>query len=296
MRLSSSLIIGSLALSLAGCGPLASNGGQPSIVASIYPLAFVAERIAGPDASVTLVTPAGVEPHEFEPTPGQIAAAAGADLLLWNGGGVDAWSERLLSDHQSAGRLSAGLLETVENPLHDGETVDPHAWLDPNGLKTYANAVAVALGRLDPARADAYINRADALEADLDRLDAEFRAGLMECDGRAIIVAHDAFGYLGARYKLEIHALAGLSPEEEPSPATIAELHRLADEKKLADIFAESLTDSSAVQALAADLGGQTRVLDPIEGLTPEKETAGKDYLSLMRDNLSALRQSLKCR
>jgi zinc transport system substrate-binding protein len=296
MRLSSPLIIGSLALSLAGCGPLAVGGGQTAVVASIYPLAFVAERVAGPDASVTLVTPAGAEPHEFEPTPGQIAAMSRADLLLWNGAGVDAWAERVQFDRLAAGTLSAGLIETVGEPLHEGTTVDPHAWLDPTRLKAYANAVAVALGKLDPDHATAYSGRAAALMDELSGLDAEFRAGLQDCESRDIIVAHDAFQYLGARYHLEVHALAGLSPEEEPSPATVAQLHALAAEKNLADIFAESLTDSGTVRALAADLGGQARVLDPIEGLTPKNEAAGKDYLSLMRDNLAALRQSLQCR
>lgn len=294
MRLSP-LLIATIALPLAACGPLAGNGGRPTVVASIYPLAFVAGQVAGPDASVTLVTPAGVEPHEFEPTPGQIVAAVGADLLLWNGGGIDAWSERILPDRQASARLSAGLLETVGSPLNEGSAVDPHVWLDPSRLKTYANAVAVALGKIDPDHATDYSARATELQNKLTALDTEFRTGLMECEGNSIIVAHDAFGYLGARYKLEIHALAGLSPEEEPSPATIAALHDLAEQKNLADIFAESLTDSGTVRALAADLGGQARVLDPLEGLTTENEAAGKDYLSIMRDNLAALRLSLKC-
>ncbi len=295
MQLSPPLFAAAVALCLVGCIP-AQNSEQATVVASIYPLAFVAEQIAGSDASVILVTPAGAEPHEFEPTPGQIAAAASADVLLWNGGGVDAWSERLLADRQAAGQLSVGLLETITNPLREGSEIDPHAWLDPSHLRTFARAVTSSLSAVDPTHASAYAKRAVIFDSALLRLDESFRAGLANCEGRDIIAAHDAFGYLGDRYDLNIHALAGLSPEEEPSPATVAALHDLAATKGVTDIFAESLIDSEAVRALATDIGGQVRVLDPIEGLSAEGAADGEDYLSLMQANLNALRSSLRCR
>jgi zinc transport system substrate-binding protein len=107
------------------------------------------------------------------------------------------------------------------------------------------------------------------------------------------VVSHDAFGYLGARYGLNLHPINGLSPDAEPSPAHLAELADLIESEGVTTVFSETLASPELADSLAGDLGLETAVLDPIEGLT--EETEDEDYLSLMRANLAALRTANDC-
>ncbi len=107
------------------------------------------------------------------------------------------------------------------------------------------------------------------------------------------MVSHDAFGYLGARYDLEMHSIAGLSPDAEPSARHLAELADLIRSDDINTVFSERLASPKLADTLAGDLGIDTEVLDPVEGLaSPEDDD---DYVSLMRDNLSALRKAGGC-
>ena len=107
------------------------------------------------------------------------------------------------------------------------------------------------------------------------------------------MVSHDAFEYLGARYDLDMHPIAGLSPDAEPSARHLAELADLIRTDKITTVFSERLASPKLADTLAGDLGITTAVLDPIEGLTSSNDD--DDYLSLMRENLEALREAGGC-
>lgn len=302
-----------LASLLAACAPAAApapEDGRLRIAATIYPLAYLAGRIAGEDATVTQLTPGGVEPHDFEPTPAQIAGLHGADILLLNGGGIDAWAEHARPELEAAGVAVAAMTEHVETIAgsHDehadeehadedreDDAIDPHVWLDPARMRDGADAILAEVLAADPAHADGYMARYEALQADLSALDAEMAAGLRTCALRTVIVSHDAFGYLAARYGFETLPIAGFSPEEEPSPARIAELAGLAEEKGIRHVFFETLASPKLSETLAEEAGASVLVLNPIEGLTPEEIAAGADYASVMRENLANLRTAMEC-
>jgi zinc transport system substrate-binding protein len=170
---------------------------------------------------------------------------------------------------------------------------DPHFWLDPRSYATVAAEVADRLADIDPDHARSYRKNADRLHADLVRLDRQFADGLQQCALRTVVVSHEAFDYLGNRYNLDFESIAGLSPESEPSPKHIAALHDLIQADGITTVFTESLASPAMAQTLSSDLGLTTAVLDPIEGLSDQ--TAHEDYLSLMRQNLVALRKANGC-
>jgi zinc transport system substrate-binding protein len=107
-----------------------------------------------------------------------------------------------------------------------------------------------------------------------------------------VVVSHDAFGYL-SRFGLQIEGIAGLSPDAEPTPADLARIQDLIRTEGITTVFSEQLASPRLAETLADDLGVTTAVLDPIEGLSDE--TAGEDYLSLMRQNLAALEEANGC-
>lgn len=302
MRFTGALVV--LALLLAGCGASPTAGsGRLSVVASFYPLQYVVERVGGDRVAVTTLTQPGVDPHDVELTPAQVAAVSKATLVVYQQG-LQAAVDTVVETERPSNVLEATtvvpLHEHAEGGAnqpadgHDHAGGDPHTWLDPTTMARYATAVAESLGSLDPEHASEYKDRAATLVEDLNALDAAYEKGLATCERRTFITAHEAFGYLAERYHLEQVSIAGLSPESEPSPARVAEVQKVARSTGATTIFYETLTSPAVAKAIAGDLGLRTDVLDPIEGLTDQSR--GKDYIAVMASNLTALRTANGCR
>jgi zinc transport system substrate-binding protein len=256
---------------LAGCGS-GSGGGRRSVVAAFYPLAYAAERIGGRAYNVRNLTPSGAEPHDLELTPRTIGDIEKAEVVLYLGHGFQpAVAKAAREGRGTAVDLLAGM------PLHGS---DPHVWLDPVLFARIARKVASVLHR--PAA---------SLLSDLRRLDGDYRRGLRNCARREIVTSHEAFGYLAQRYGLEQVAITGITPESEPSPQRLAQVIRIVRKTHATTVFFETLVSPRLAKTVAHDAGAHTAVLDPIEGAR-----AGETYLTLMRENLSALRKALACR
>ena len=261
---------------LAGCGGGSGSEGT-TVVAAFYPLAFAAEEIGGAGVDVRNLTPPGVEPHDLELSGSDIRMIADADLVLYLG-----------QDFQPA--LEDAIDSTSANAvdLLDGaEAGDPHVWLDPIRYAAIAERIGDELDRR-PA--------AERFAARLRALDGEFRRGLSRCDRRQIVTSHAAFGYLARRYDLEQVAITGLAPEAEPTPRDLENVVHEVRAVGATTVFFETLISPRLAETVAREVGAQTAVLDPIEGLTEKEASAGEDYFSVMRENLAALRKALGCR
>lgn len=281
------------ALVLAGCSAVGGDGGdggRPEVAAAFYPLAFVAERVAGDHADVVNLTSPGGEPHDLELSFNQTVTLAGADLVLLLHGFQPAVDEAAATTAEGE-VLDAGSVVGLQ-PLAGTTQPDPHFWQDPTRVATLAGAVADRLAAIDPAHATSYHQNAERLQGQLAELDEAYRTGLADCARDTIVVSHDAFGYLG-RYGLSVEAITGLSPDAEPSPGDLARLARLVDDQGITTVFSETLASPRLAQTLAEETGVRTAVLDPIEGLSDA--TADQDYLSLMRANLTALKEANQC-
>ena len=287
------------AVALAGC----SGGGTPddgrvSVTAAFYPYAFLAQRVGGDDVTVSTLTPPGAEPHDLELTPQQVGELASTDVVVYASGFQPAVDEAVQQQARDAAFDVHAVIELADGyvPLEDGELepaeegTDPHVWLDPRRYAEIASALAERLGEVDPSRAEAFAGRAEALAAELTRLDEELAAGLRTCERREIVTSHNAFGYLAERYDLEQIAVTGLTPEEEPTPRRLADVARLARERGVTTVFFEELVSPRTAESLAREVGAKAVVLSPLEG-PPEQG----DYLSAMRANLQTLQTALGC-
>lgn len=302
-----------LVASLSGCGQDSSGDGADDrvrVAAGFYALEYVVERIGGDEVEVVSLTKPGQDPHDAELSVTQTAELAEADVVVHLSDfqpvvddAVDQVVEGAVVDARDSGDLIATGGEhehsddhghaDEDGHTHDGEP-DPHFWLDPTRLAAVGADVADALAEADPEAAEVYRANLRDLEADLATLDDRFEQGLADCRTRVVVVSHDAFGYLAHRYELDVHAIAGLSPESEPSPAHLRELHDLIEAEGVTTVFSERLASAAMAETLSEDLGLRTAVLDPVEGLSDD--TQDEDYLSLMRQNLSTLRAANGCR
>jgi len=261
-------------VALAGCGGGAASD-EPTVVAGLYPLAWAVGQIAGDRHRVVDVTPPGAEPHDVELSPRDVEEILGADLVVYVGGGFQPAVE-----------------DAVE--LRDGDSLDilaggsdPHVWLDPVRFAAVARRVGEALGRSAAG---------ERLASRLLELHREYEAGLAHCTRRTLVTTHAAFGRLAARYGLEQLALAGTSPEAEPTARDLEGLIEQVRASGATTVFSEPLASDRVPRTVAREAGLRVGVLDPVEGLTENGVEAGADYLTVMRDDLEALREALGCR
>ncbi len=302
------------ALALMAVGLLAACGGSatpsdgstspstgPTIVAAFYPLAYAAEQVAGPDATVINLTPPGAEAHDLELTAQQVAQIADADLVLYIPGFQPAVDEAV---EQQAGDRALNVTEAIEllpaeehGDEHAGEEEhaaldgDPHVWLNPLNMATIGGEIAARLSSNSSIAATAEKGASD-LRASMEALNAEWAAGTAACTIRDLVVSHEAFGYLAAAYGFTQMGIAGLSPEAEPSPARLAEVAKFVKDNGITTIYYETLVDPKVAQTVAAETGAATAVLDPLEGL-PEGYVG--DYVTVMKDNLAQVRAGQGC-
>lgn len=288
-RLVAALVVGMLPL-LGGCGADASDDDGLHVVAAFYPLEYVTQRIVGDQADVQSLATPGAEPHDLELTIAQTAAIADADVLVISHGFQPAVDATVA---QNAHGAVVDAAQFADLTTESGDP-DPHFWLDPTRLRDVALEVKQQLVAVDPDHAGTYERNLAALKRDLDDLDADIGDGLADCERTTVVVSHNAFGYFADRYGLDVEAINGISPDAEPSPAHLGELSDLIEDRGITTVFTETLASPDLADTLASDLGLNTGVLDPIEGLGDT--TADEDYLSLMRDNLAALRDANGCR
>jgi zinc transport system substrate-binding protein len=294
MRTILTRVIAATVLVLAGsaCATSAgSEGARPQVVASFYPLYEAAVRVAGDRAEVTNLTPPGVEPHDLELATDDVDLLEDADVIVYAGTGFQPGVEEV------AERSDAVALDVLEglSLLSSDEGQDPHVWLDPELMLEIVRRVESAMIQVDADGALTYRRNADAYADELLALDAEFEEGLSNCARDTIVVSHDAFGYVASAYGLHQEAIAGLSPEAEADPARLDELARVVESEGVTTVFTETLVSPELAETLAREVGVETSVLNPIEGLTEQQEAEGADYVSLQRENLAKLREALGC-
>ncbi|WP_369246454.1 metal ABC transporter solute-binding protein, Zn/Mn family [Streptomyces sp. R41] len=281
------------------------SGGKLDVVASFYPLQYLAEQIGGTHVKVTNLTQPGQEPHDLEISAKQTAQLQEADAVLYLKNLQPAVDDAVAQSEVKT-KIDAASLTTLEKhgnevgghaAAHDdtkGEETggtDPHVWLDPVRYAEVAQGVGKALEKEDPDHAADYKKNTEALVKKLDGLNTQYKDGLANTRTKVFITTHAAFGYLAERYGLTEEAINGLDPESEPSANRVKDLEKMAKADGVSTVFYETLVSDKTARTIAGDAGLKTDVLDPIEGITDKSK--GSDYLQVMESNLKALQTAL---
>lgn len=273
------------------------------VLTTIFPLYDFAREIGGPDVEVRNLLPPGVDPHEFALSPRDIALVDRADLLIANGAGLDDFlTDALHKARLNPGRKVVAASEGLprigaaeSDHAHEHESGDPHLWLDPVYARSYARAVAGSIigalrARGDQRGADRARQRAEAFDARLARLDADYRQTLAPYKGRGFIAFHGAFAYLAARYGLNVAGVWQTTPGREPGPREVASLLRLARDKSVGALLPEPQFSPRALEMIAHDSRIPVYQVDPIE---TARDFDAAHYIPTMRANLRALTRAL---
>ena len=275
-----------------------NTSSKPQIVTSFYPLYFFTSQIALDKADVYNITPAGAEPHDYEPSTQDMTKIENSTILVLNGGKLEAWGDKIKENLKDKKTLIITVGNNIANQqvVEENNTIqDPHIWLDPILAKKEVNLITQGLIQVDPNNSNYYQTNAQTLLTKLDNLDTQYRQGLNSCAKKDIITSHAAFGYLASQYHLNQVSIAGLSPDAEPSVQKIIEVSDFAKKNQVKYIFFESLVSPKLSQTIAAETGAQTLVLNPIEGLSDAEINNGKNYFTEMKSNLTNLKLALSC-
>jgi ABC-type Zn uptake system ZnuABC Zn-binding protein ZnuA len=268
-------------------------------VATINILADLVSQVAGDRVEVSSLIPVGGDPHTYEPVPRDVQRVAEAQLVFYNGLGLEKWLEELIEN--AGGRrvsvlLTRGLRPAVQTEGRYRGDPDPHLWMDPVFAKRYVENARDALVAFDPAGRATYEANAARYLRELDALHAwiQQQTARIPPHRRKLVTTHDAFRYFGQRYGFRVvGTIWGISTEDEPSAQEIARLVDRIRAEGVPAVFVETTINPKLMERVAREAG--VRVGDRLYGdsLGPRGSDADT-YVKMMRHNVRAIVEALR--
>ena len=320
-RLFAVLLALTLAAGLCGCADRQrAEDGRLQVVCSVFPYYDFARQIGGDDVDVTLLVAAGKETHSFEPTPLDVITLSQADVFLYNGGESEAWVDDILSAAGENIAVTLPLMPQVsalaeewaegmegahdehdhdhDHETHDSDDIeyDEHVWTSPVLAKALCQAICDALCQADPAHREGYQARLRDYLAQLDGLDAAFRE-VVEAGHRRLLVFGDRFPLLyfckeyGLDYRAAFH---GCASDTEPSLATLKYLIDKVEDEEIPVVYTIELSSRKVADAIAETTGAKVLTFHSCQTVSRTEFDGGATYLSLMEQNVEALREGLQ--
>ena len=299
-----------------------------NVVTTTYILRDLTEEIAGDKATVTCLIPKGQGVHGFEPSPKDMNQVNEADLFVYNGAGLESFTDRLKEtaegdatfveasegiellkgghhhhhdedadhdhDHDAADHdhdhdaADHDHDHDAAEHDHEHEGMDPHVWMAPENAEEMAENICEALSAKDPDNAAYYKANYEKLSEKFDALDDSFENVLVKAKHKDIVVSHEAYGYLAKEYGLNQIPIEGINSESEPDPKAMKAIVDEMKAKGIKTVFTEPNEDDKIAQTVASEAGAEVKELDPME------YESDKNYFERMESNLKILESALQ--
>ncbi|HEM4283680.1 TPA: zinc ABC transporter substrate-binding protein AdcA [Streptococcus suis] len=300
------LSVSALLLGACGNSTASTEDGKLDIVTTFYPVYEFTKQVTGDEANVELLVKAGTEVHGYEPSAKDIARIQEADAFVYENENMETWVHDV---EKSLDTTKVNVISATEGMLllpggeeeHEGHdhseeghshAYDPHVWLSPERAITLVENIRDSLVAKYPEKKDAFETNAAAYIEKLDALDAKYSETLSAAKQKYFVTQHTAFAYLALDYGLKQVSITGVAADEDPTPSRLAELTEYINKYGIKYIYFEENASKSVAETLAKETGVQLDVLNPLESLTDEDMKNGKDYISVMEDNLTALEKT----
>lgn len=245
-----------ISLGLASATPALA---QIKVLTSFTVFADMARNVAGEHAEVVSITREGAEIHMFRPTPGDIKRGLGADVVLWNGLGLETWFERYL---ENLGNVKAYILSDGVEPIMIAEgsyegRANPHGWMSPGNANIYIDNIVRALSETDPDNADAYATNGESYKAEIAATFAPIRAAIEAVpeEKRWLVSSEAAFSYLAKDFGLREASIWAINADSQGSPQQVRRIIDLIRGNEIPVIFSESTVSPKPAQQVARETG-----------------------------------------
>ncbi|MCS6762620.1 MAG: metal ABC transporter substrate-binding protein [Candidatus Devosia symbiotica] len=229
------------------------------VITTFTVIADIAANVATDAAKVVSITKPGAEIHQYQPTPGDLIAAQGADLLLWNGLNLEQWFERFLNN---LGDVSSVVVSAGVEPMSIGEgpyegKPNPHAWMSPNNALIYVENIRKAFIAADPANEATYNANAAAYSAKINATVEPIRAAIAATpeDRRWLTTSEGAFSYLARDFGLKELYLWPINADQQGTPQQVRYVIDQVREHDVPAIFSESTISPKPAEQVARESG-----------------------------------------
>lgn len=277
------------------------------IMTSFYPMYDFTKHIVGEEAEVSMLISAGTEAHDYEPSAKDMKKIQDSDVFIYNNENMETWVPSM-KDTLKEGKVK--VIKATENMVllpgnedghhheHENEgkeehshshAFDPHVWLAPSLAIKEVKEISEQLIKQYPDKKEVFTKNTEEYIKELEELDTKYQEKLVNAEQKNFVTQHAAFGYLAVEYGLNQVPIAGLSPDQEPSAAKLAELKKYVTDNKIKYIYFESNASDAVAKTLAKEAKVELLVLNTLEGLSDKDIKEGKNYVSVMTDNLDAL-------
>ncbi len=273
------------------------------VITTIFPLYDMARNIGSDRAEVSLLLPPGVEPHSFEPKPGDVVKVNEADVFVYTGRFMEPWAEGIIKGASNknlivvdASRGTKMIYTTLA--FKDRQTVlpDPHIWLDFDNAKIMLGNILEAFDIKDSAGKSFYDQKAADYINKLTELDSAYRTTLATCKSKEILYAgHYAFGYLASRYGLKYIAAQGVSPDAEPTARDLAKLVDQIRKDNIKYIFYEELASPKIAETVSGETHAKMLLLNAAHNLARDQFEKDVSFFDILRTDLDSLKAGLDC-
>lgn len=287
---------------LPGCGSKGNTSSKPEVIATTTMIADAARVVGGHDIEVVSIMREGEDPHSYKVKPRDATRIADADLVLMNGLHLEATLGSIV-DNNAGDRVARLAEHPGVEPIRPaggaGAAPDPHCWMDVQLFMRYVEGIRDALVEMDPKHAEGYKDRAAAYLAELEMLDTWVREQIatIPAERRVMISSHDAFGYYGRAYGIEVHGVAGISTDGQVQARHIGELEDLVRQRGIPAVFGEtSVRDAlnNQINQIAANTDAVVSEAKLFSDSLGAQGTPGGTYIGMIRHNTATIVEALR--
>ena len=282
-------------LLLSGCGSAGGSGegDRPVVLTTFTVLQDIARNVAGEHLRVESITKPGAEIHGYEPTPGDVAKASEADLILDNGLYLEAWFGQFVETADVPHAVVSDGVEALDI-AGDAGTPNPHAWMSPEAAQVYVDNMVTAFSELDPEHAEDFAANAEGYSRQLQQIHDELveTVGALPENERALVTCEGAFSYLARDVGLEEHYIWPVNAEQQATPQQIAAVIETVDEQDIPAVFCESTVSDAPMQQVVEATGARFGGTLYVDSLSQEGGPV-PTYLDLLRHDADVIVEGL---
>lgn len=286
MRLLANIAIASFLSLFALSSAFAAKNEKLLVATTFTVIADLAMNVAGDAADVVSITRPGAEIHNYQPTPRDLLRVRDADIVLWNGLGLERWFEKFIT--RIKGATDVVVSEGVEPlPIRDGpysNQPNPHAWMSPYDVSIYVNNIEAALSSADPENANTYRTNADAYLKQIEEVAASIKERLEDVpeSQRWLATTEGAFSYLAREFDLEEIYLWPINADAQGTPKQVKEMIDAVRANDIPAVFSESTVSDKPAKQVARDTGAAYGGVLFVDSLT-EADGPVPTYLDLLK-------------